>query len=63
MLATSTGLVKHRDWGINQVGVGEPVSVFEDGLAQLDLDGDEAEDLHFEILYRVQMDRNRLGAW
>lgn len=55
MLAIFTAHVEDEDWRIDENGVSEPVTVFEDVAAQMDPDGEEAEGMRFETVYRMYM--------
>lgn len=57
MLAMFTARVEDEDWRIDENGVGELVSVFEDVFAQKDPDEEEAENVRFEMVYRMYMDK------
>lgn len=59
MLAFFTAHVEDEDWRIDENGVSEPASVFEDVLAQMDPDGEEAENMRFEMVYRVYMSKTK----
>jgi hypothetical protein len=55
MLAMFTAHVEDEDWLIDENGVSEPVTVFEDVAAQIDPDGEEAENMRFETVYCMYM--------
>ena len=55
MLAIFTANVEDADWRIDEYGVSEPVSVFEDAVAQIDPDSEEAENMRFDIVYHMKI--------
>lgn len=55
MLAIITAHVENGDWQIDENGVSEPVSVFEDVCVRMDPDGQEAVNLRYEMVHRMYM--------
>lgn len=54
-LAIFTSHVENEQWRIDVNGVSEPTSVFEDTHAQIDPDGEEAEDVRCETVQRLSL--------
>jgi hypothetical protein len=55
MLAIFTSDVENEQWRIDLNAVSEPTSVFEDIHAQIDPDGEEAEDVRYEMVQRMYL--------
>lgn len=56
MLEILTTHVTNEEWRVDENGVSEPASAFEDVHAKIDSDSDEAENIRLETLYRMYFD-------
>ena len=55
ILTIFTAYVEDEDWWVDDHGASEPTSMFENLAAQMDPDGEEAENMRFEFVYRMYM--------